>query len=128
MRGWSATRSDTPLAEIPQAISVLTEDALALQGGSTVTDAVRDVPGVTASLDNTGSGGLALPALLVRGLPASYALSGLCSSLPVDLAFMERIEVPKGPGGVLNGEVDTGPFNHRLLPGLDVDRSRSVKE
>jgi outer membrane receptor protein involved in Fe transport len=109
VRGWSAMRSDAPLAEIPQAISVLTEDALALQGGSTVTDAVRYVPGVTASIDNTGSGGLILPALLVRGLPASYALSGLRSlrgSLPLDLAFVERIEVSKGPGGVLGGVAD----------------------
>lgn len=109
VRGWSATRSDTPLAEIPQAISVLTEDALALQGGSTVGDAMRYVPGVTANLDNTGSGALALPSLLIRGLPASYALSGLRTlrgSLPVDLSFVERIEVPKGPGGVLGGMAD----------------------
>lgn len=109
VRAWSATRSDTPLAEIPQAVSVLTEDALDLQGGHTVVDAVRYVPGVTASLDNTGSGALALPSLLVRGLPASYALSGLRSlrgSLPVDLAFVARVEVPKGPGGVLGGMAD----------------------
>jgi iron complex outermembrane recepter protein len=109
VRAWSATRSDTPLAEIPQAVSVLTEDALGLQGGRTVVDAVRYVPSVTASLDNTGSGALALPSLLVRGLPASYALSGLRTlrgSLPVDLAFVERIEVPKGPGGVLGGMAD----------------------
>ena len=28
----------------------------------------------------------------------------------------------------LNGEVDTGPLHHRLLLGLDVDRSRSVTD
>ncbi len=109
LRAWTATRSDTALADIPQTVSVLTEDALDLQGGHTVVDAVRYVPGVTASLDNTGSGALALPALLVRGLPASYALSGLRTlrgSLPVDLAFVERIEVTKGPGGVLGGMAD----------------------
>jgi len=109
VRSLTATRSDTPLAEIPQAVTVLTEDALALQGGSTVMDAVRFVPGVTANLDNTGSGGLVQPTLMVRGLPASYALSGLRSlrgSLPMDLAFVDRIEVTKGPGGVFGGAAD----------------------
>lgn len=64
---------------------------------------------MTANLDNTGSGALTLPSLLVRGLPVSYALSGLRSlrgSQPVDLVFVDRIEVSKGPGGVLGGVAD----------------------
>jgi outer membrane receptor protein involved in Fe transport len=52
-----------------------------------------------------------MPSLMVRGLPAQYSLSGmntLRSGLSIDNAFVERIEVLKGPSGVIGGVADFG--------------------
>jgi iron complex outermembrane recepter protein len=115
LRSWSATRSDTPLSEQSQAVSVLTADALELQGSSNVLDAAAFVPGagvglvVSGGVENFGLTGVSLPSMMVRGLPAPYALSGLRSigsALPPDNLFVERIEVPKGPSGVLDAIAD----------------------
>lgn len=106
LRGWSATRSDTPLSDLPQSVSVLTADALAAQGGATTLEALRYISGVTETIDVFGSGGLSVPSHLVRGFAASYALSGMAtarSGVPADTAFIERIEVVKGPSGVVSG-------------------------
>lgn len=105
LRGSSATRTDTLLADLPQSISVLTGDALDLQGSTISTDALRYVTGTSSRIDLSGGQGI-VPSLLVRGLPALYALSGMGtirSALPVDNVFLDRIEVPKGPSNVISG-------------------------
>lgn len=112
LRGWSASRTDTPLAELPQAVSVLTADALSLQGGATSTEAIRFVTGVGLSVNPQGTeGGLVLPGAQVRGFPALHALSGMRSIrgvLPADTPFIERIEVSKGPSATIAGVSELG--------------------
>jgi iron complex outermembrane receptor protein len=47
----------------------------------------------------------------VRGFPAQYSVSGISSlrcAFGVDSAFIERIEVFKGPGGMVGGVADNG--------------------
>lgn len=114
-RSWSATRTDTALAELPQAVSVLTSETLDLQGGRSVTDTAYFVPGLTVStvvsgsVDDFGRTGLSVPSLTVRGMPAAYALSGqrmLRDAAAPDNFFLERIEVPKGPSGTVDGVAD----------------------
>jgi iron complex outermembrane recepter protein len=66
---------------------------------------LRYVTGVSSRIDVTG-GQAVVPSLLVRGLPALYALSGMGTiraTLPVDNVFIDRIEVPKGPSNVISG-------------------------
>jgi iron complex outermembrane receptor protein len=115
LRSDSATRTDTPLAELSQAVSVLTAEALALQGGSNPLEATPYVAGAAVGLvtaggvENFGLTGVTAPSITVRGLPAPFALSGLRSiggALPPDTLFIERIEVPKGPSGVLDAIAD----------------------
>lgn len=114
-RAWAATRSSTPLAEQPQAVSVLTAEALDLQSGRSVTDAAFFVPGmvvstlVSGSVEDYGGTGLTLPSLLIRGMPTAFALSGqrmLRDAVAPDNAFLDRIEVPKGPSGMVDGVAD----------------------
>ena len=110
LRGSSATRTDTLLVDLPQSVSVLTGDALDLQGGATSTEALRYVTGVSSRIDFAGGQGV-VPSLLVRGLPALYALSGIGTiraTLPMDNIFIERIEVPKGPSNVITGVSSLG--------------------
>lgn len=112
LRGWAASRTDTPLTELPQAVSVLTADALSLQGGATSAEAMRFVTGTGLSVDPTAKeGGLALPGIQVRGLPALHALSGMRTIrgvLPADTPFIERIEVSKGPSATIAGVSEVG--------------------
>jgi len=112
---WSATRTGTALAELPQAVSVLTSEALDLQGGRSVTDTAYFVPGLTVSnvvsgsVEDFGRTGVSVPSLTVRGMPAAYALSGqrmLRDAVVPDNFFLERIEVPKGPSGTVDGVAD----------------------
>lgn len=105
IRGRAATRTDTALADLPQAVSVLTGEALELQGNHASTEALRYVPGITVRMDNGGS--LRTEAgLTVRGLPAQYVLDGMRTirdTQGLDTALLERIEVPKGPTSVSGG-------------------------
>lgn len=114
-RSWSATRSNTALAELPQAVSVLTAETLDLQGGRSATDTAYFVPGLTVStvvsgsVEDFGRTGVSVPSLTVRGMPAAYALSGqrmLRDAVVPDNFFLERIEVPKGPSGTVDGVAD----------------------
>ena len=102
----TATRTDTPLSELPQSVSVITRDALDMQGlNATTTDALHHMAGVT----DVGEG--MTPLLMVRGLPAQYLLSGMRttrSGLSIDNAFIERIEVLKGPSGAICGAAEFG--------------------
>jgi iron complex outermembrane receptor protein len=102
----TATRTDTPVSELPQSVSVITRDALDMQGlNATTTDALRHVAGVT----DVGEG--IEPLLMVRGLPAQYLLSGMRTSragLSIDNAFIERLEVLKGPSGAIGGAAEFG--------------------
>jgi iron complex outermembrane receptor protein len=115
VRGSSATRTNTVLAELPQAVSVLTAEALDLQGGRSATDSAFFIPGLTVStvvsgsVEDFGRTGISVSSLTVRGMPAAYALSGqrmLRDAVPPDNFFLERIEVPKGPSGTVDGVAD----------------------
>jgi outer membrane receptor protein involved in Fe transport len=100
VRGSSATPTSTLLADLPQSVSVGTHR----RGAGTARQphqhgglALR----VGRGLPHRSVGGQGIvPSLLIRGLPALYAMSGMGTireALPMDNAFIERIEVPKGP-------------------------------
>lgn len=129
LRSWSATRSDTPLVELPQAVSVLTPEALDLQGGTTSADALGYVSGLTEILDILGSGARFMPDQQVRGFAAASALSGMRTNrraIPLDTAFIERIEVPKGPSGVVTGMAGLGSaFVSELGGTINMERKQA---
>jgi outer membrane receptor for ferric coprogen and ferric-rhodotorulic acid len=97
------------LREIPNSVSVLTQQRIEDQNLTTVADALAQVPGVTViSNDSTQSQyrsrGYNM-GLMNDGIPAYAALSGYQQP---DLAVYERVEVLRGPAGVLNGTGDPG--------------------
>jgi outer membrane receptor for ferric coprogen and ferric-rhodotorulic acid len=103
--------SKTPekLREIPSSVSVITEQRIEDQKFTTLAEALTGVTGVTV-IPNDGtqsqykSRGYAL-AVMNDGVPASSALSGYQQ---YDLAIYERVEVLRGPAGVLQGSSDPG--------------------
>jgi iron complex outermembrane receptor protein len=98
-------RVETPLAEIPQSIQVLTPTLLREQGVSTLAEALVNVSGVVPAQPSEA----VLTNPLVRGFEAEIFLDGLIGYAdtavidPSSLAATERIEVAKGPTSVLFG-------------------------
>lgn len=104
----SATRTDTPIAELAQSVQVVTQDAMRSQQAQSVADAVANVSGVTTSINNTSGTGI-----VVRGFAAAVTQDGNTTasntvSSYVPLAGVERIEVLKGADSILAGTMQPG--------------------
>jgi iron complex outermembrane recepter protein len=101
----SASRSPTPLIDVPQSIQSLTPALLKEQELSTLSDAVRNVSGVVPN--DPAETVLANP--IVRGFEAEIFVDGLIAYGdtavidPSSLIGFERIEVAKGPTSALFG-------------------------
>ena len=143
-RSSSATKTDTPLRNIPQSISVITDKEIKDKASQNIGDVVKYVPGIEI---HQGEGNR--DQISIRGQNASTAdffVNGVRDDAQVfrDLDNTERLEVLKGPaalafgrggaGGVLNrvtkqadfathdeATVEVGSFDHKRAV-IDVDR------
>ncbi len=106
----SATKTDTPIIEIPQSISVIPREQLKAQAVQTVGEALRYTPGVVA--EEYGGTDLRIDQYMVRGFPSSnpyidgLSTGGIYTLLApnVDPYALERVEVLRGPSSVLYGQ------------------------
>lgn len=102
----SSPKYTQPLVDTPQTITVLTERLLLDQGALGLSDALRNVPGVTMQVGEGGAGSGDF--IRVRGFDASNDISidGFSDSLQYsrnDLFNFEAIEVVKGPNSAYGG-------------------------
>ncbi|MEM1291584.1 MAG: TonB-dependent siderophore receptor [Cyanobacteria bacterium P01_H01_bin.162] len=109
----TATRTDTPLIEIPQSIQVIPEAVLEDQQVIRLNDALRNVPGVVPG--NSFAGGLDV--FTIRGFEGAAILRDGFRTSETDIAGqgglqetanLERIEVLRGPASILYGNVEPG--------------------
>ena len=106
----TGTKTDTPLRETPQSISVVTADRMNDQGVTNVQEAVRYVPGVMA--DNYGPDSR-VDSISMRGMQPDIYLDGMrttnswWNSQRSDPYALERVEVLRGPSSVLYGSTTT---------------------
>lgn len=116
-RSSSATKTDTPLIEAPQSISVVTRDQLEDQAAGSVREALRYTPGLLS--EYRGAGGTRYDTILYRGLGGGInydysfldgmRLLGANYAVPqVDPYQLERIDVLRGPASVLFGQGTPG--------------------
>lgn len=112
-RSASGTKTDTPIREIPQAISVVGREQIQNQGAQSLQETLRYVPGVVADLygvDSRNDG------FAIRGQEATVQfLDGLrrfygnyLNAGRIETYTLERIEVLKGPSSVLYGQSGVG--------------------
>ncbi|MEH2463051.1 TonB-dependent siderophore receptor [Nostoc sp.] len=102
----TATRTDTPLRDIPQSIQVIPQAVIKDQQITKITDAARNVSGVTPL---SGYGGF-IDDYTIRGFTNYNVLrNGFASSDSFTYgANVERVEVLKGPASVLYGQFEPG--------------------
>ena len=109
----TATKTDTPILETPQSISVVTQDQIQAQAAQNVSEALWYTPGVTPV--SFGANAF-FDSFRLRGFDAPRYLDGL--RLPSDATTfavprievygLERLEVLKGPSSALYGQTDPG--------------------
>lgn len=106
----SATKTDTPIIETPQAISVISNTQMIDQGVLTVQDALRYSAGVRADAYGVDSRG---DDAFLRGTSFTQYLDGLRQFFGNAYArtepyFLDRLEIVRGPSSVLYGQGTTG--------------------
>ena len=114
-RSTSASKTDTPLREIPQAVNVVTRDQMDVQGANTVSEALRYTPG---SFPESNGYDVRYDWLFIRGFNSysTFWLDGLAVggdsnnyAMPsINPYALERVEVIKGPASVLYGRTIPG--------------------
>lgn len=103
----TATKTDTPLVETPQSVTIVTRDQMVDQGATNVQDALNYAAGVRSDAYGLDSrtdsfrirGGT--PDVYLDGLRQSYGY--YTSTTRTEPYTLERLEVVRGPSGMLFG-------------------------
>jgi catecholate siderophore receptor len=120
----TSPRYTEPLRDIPQTISVIPRDVIEQQGATSLTDVLRNVPGLTIA---AGEGGT--PAgdnLTIRGNSArnDIFVDGVRDLSPQsrDPFNLEQVEVTKGPTSAVSGRGSAGGTVNLISKGPSLRR------
>lgn len=128
----SATKTATPIAETPQAISVVPRAQFEAQSADLVTEALRYTPGVLPEANGYDirydwywvrgqvPSGTWLDGLVLPGDQSSYA------NPAIDPFTLERVEMIKGPASVLYGQVIPGGLVNLVSKRPEAEAKRTV--
>lgn len=109
----SATKTLTPLRDVPQTITVITKEQIKDQMLLSVGDAVRYMPGVTATQGENNR-----DQVIIRGqnTSADFFLNGVRDDVQYyrDLYNLERLETLKGPNAMIFGRGGGGGVVNRV--------------
>lgn len=127
--GSSATKSDTPIIETPQAISVITDELLRDRGALNLQDALRYSAGVMSDaygLDNRTD------SAIIRGTEFQQVLDGMRETFSYyniarpDPYALERVEIVRGPASVLYGQGPVAGIVNMVTKGPQSEASREI--
>ncbi|HUQ95102.1 MAG TPA: TonB-dependent siderophore receptor [Bryobacteraceae bacterium] len=110
----TATRTLTPLRDVPQSITVIDRALIRDQMMMSIGDVVRYVPGVTAHQGENNR-----DQVIIRGnsSTADFFLNGVRDDVPYyrDLYNLERVEALKGPNAMIFGRGGGGGVINRVM-------------
>ncbi|MBR1121770.1 TonB-dependent siderophore receptor [Bradyrhizobium lablabi] len=116
-----ATKTNTPLVNIPQSVSVVTKEFIRDQNFQSVTDLTRYVPGVAI---HQGEGNR--DELVIRGVDSSanFFVNGFRDDVQYfrDLYNAQSVEILKGPSALIFGRGAGGGLVNRTLKEADGTR------
>lgn len=109
----TATRTDTPLRDVPQSVTIVTNDLIEDQAMRSMADVVRYVPGVSMG---QGEGHRDAPTLRGNASTADFFVDGVRDDVQYfrDLYNAERVEVLKGPNAMIFGRGGGGGVINRV--------------
>ncbi|MFT3898130.1 MAG: catecholate siderophore receptor Fiu [Thermomonas sp.] len=112
----SSPKYTQPLQDTPQTIQVISSDLFNQQGATSLTDALRNTPGVGTFYAGENGSTNTGDAIYMRGFDTSGSLfvDGVrdLGSISRDVFNIEQVEVLKGPAGTDNGRsAPTGAIN-----------------
>jgi catecholate siderophore receptor len=117
----SATKTNTPLVDIPQSVAVVTKDFIRDQSFQSLTDVTRYVPGVAI---HQGEGNR--DELVIRGVDSSanFFVNGFRDDVQYfrDLYNTQSLEILKGPSALIFGRGAGGGLVNRTLKEADGTR------
>lgn len=128
----TATRTDTPLIQVPQSVEVVTQKVIQDQQAVRVEQALRNVSGV--ALGDVGQSGIAADVAYCRGFPCGYFKNYLRNedqnqALTFrDISNIQRLEVLKGPASVLYGRSQPGGIVNILTKQPQAERYASIDQ
>ncbi len=121
----SATKIPTPLRDIPQSITVVTEHQMRDQAMQSIGDVVRYVPGVTAIQGENNR-----DQLVIRGnsTSADFFVNGVRDDVQYfrDLYNVERMEILKGSNAMIFGRGGGGGVVNRVTKDAGFQSSREL--
>ncbi|TAK74834.1 MAG: TonB-dependent siderophore receptor [Aquabacterium sp.] len=129
-RSATATKTDTPLNETPESITVVTREEMLDQGANGVQDALNYAAGVRSNaygLDSRSDG------TRIRGTAPDEYEDGLrrlfnwyTSNTRVEPYALERIEVLRGPAALMYGQGSTGGLINTVSKRPQAETQREV--
>jgi catecholate siderophore receptor len=109
----SATKTITPVIDVPQSLTVVTKDLIADQMMTSIENVVRYVPGITAHQGENNR-----DQVVIRGnsTSADFYVNGIRDDVQYyrDLYNLDRVEALKGPNAMIFGRGGAGGVINRV--------------
>jgi len=121
----TATKTPTPLRDVPQAVSVITRDLIDDLSMQSIADVVRFVPGVTMG---QGEGNRDQPTIRGNNTTADFFIDGVRDDAQYfrDLYNVERVEALKGSNAMIFGRGGGGGVLNRVTKEATGSRLRAL--
>ena len=121
----SATRTPTPLRDVPQAVTVVTQELIRDQLMMSIGDVVRYVPGMTSHQGENNR-----DQIIVRGNSSSadFFVNGVRDDVQYyrDIYNVDRVEALKGPNAMIFGRGGAGGVVNRVMKQAEFQPVRAV--
>ena len=119
---------NAPLREIPQSITVITEQTMKDQNMQNLSDALQSATGVTVQSFGSGTAGFLIrgfstATISIDGVRTSASSGGTHGHGTPDLIHYQSVEVIRGPAGLLEGAGEPGGYVN-----MSRKRARSEQE